>query len=624
MHQTFYIDIDEEITSIVDRIRHAQATEIIIVVPKRALLIQSIVNLRILKKESDEAGLQLMIVTQDKLGKILIEKAGIFVQQKMDNISDEEIDLKEEDENNPKAVGEAEQLLEREKGSNRLDKIGSTNYFDESAKKETIRPIQNKMKKTGSGQSEDTKEVLINKELVLGIGSDIRKKSPQIETEAVSQPKFAVKEPKASREKSSPIRKIDSFFYEKNNSPHFPPKTENLKREKAKDYNLSVNVHKGFWFFGIISASVIFLILGYLFLPKANVQLIVKTNDKSVNAAVTGDVKASALDYEKNIIPAKIISADQEVVKSLNATGSKSVSNQKARGMLTIYNGYDSNPQPLVATTRLMSESGKLFRLVKGVTVPGVANNQPGSVEAEVAADQSGEDYNIGPEKFTIPGFLNSGNEKYSKFYAQSKDKMTGGGNGTDSAKFITAEDIASARSKVSGELNSAIKQKIKGIAGDEAIVLDDAISEEEAVYKLSNSAGDVASSFQITAQTKASAIVVKKKDLDDMAAQILSKSGNGQISLDKGSVKLDLEKPNVDLGQGTIDIKFHASGKLNPNLDLDTIKNEILGKNDDDLKAYLNTFPDIEKVEVNYWPSFMTSRIPFRAKQVSITLDKI
>jgi len=54
------------------------------VVPKRALLIQSIVNLRILKKEVEESGFQLMMVTQDKLGKILIEKAGIFVQQKIE------------------------------------------------------------------------------------------------------------------------------------------------------------------------------------------------------------------------------------------------------------------------------------------------------------------------------------------------------------------------------------------------------------------------------------------------------------------------------------------------------------------------------------------------------------
>src|SRR3989339_490922 len=91
MHQTFYIDIDEEITSIVERLRKSRVEEIIMVVPKRALLIQSIINLRVLKKEAEAIGLQLMIVTQDKLGKLLIEKAGILVQQKLDDVSDEEM-----------------------------------------------------------------------------------------------------------------------------------------------------------------------------------------------------------------------------------------------------------------------------------------------------------------------------------------------------------------------------------------------------------------------------------------------------------------------------------------------------------------------------------------------------
>lgn len=89
-HKTLYIDVDEEITSIIDRVRKAQAGEVIIVVPKQALLIQSLVNLKLLKKEADRRKKRVMIVTQDKIGKKLIEKAGILVQKKAtDNIADE-------------------------------------------------------------------------------------------------------------------------------------------------------------------------------------------------------------------------------------------------------------------------------------------------------------------------------------------------------------------------------------------------------------------------------------------------------------------------------------------------------------------------------------------------------
>ena len=72
MHQTFYIDIDEEITSIAERLRSAEAPEVIMVVPKQAVLIQSIVNLKLLNKEATRLGIKLIMVTQDKLGRVLI------------------------------------------------------------------------------------------------------------------------------------------------------------------------------------------------------------------------------------------------------------------------------------------------------------------------------------------------------------------------------------------------------------------------------------------------------------------------------------------------------------------------------------------------------------------------
>lgn len=634
MHQTFYIDIDEEITSIIDRIRHARAKEIIMVVPKRALLIQSIVNLRILKKEADEADLQLMMVTQDKLGKILIEKAGIFVQQKIDNMVDEEISLQED-----KDSKEGYKMENKEgkigKNSGRLESIGSKSYFNDENddKDDEINLEKIKKGKIISQNDEKEREKILNRELVTGIGSDIRKKQPEESPGLKVAPEkagaFKMEIPTmADFKKDEGLlgqdKKIESFFYQSNNSENRPKK---IRRDSSKDYNLSGKIRRWFWIFGAVSAVVFFGILAYLFVPRVDLAITVKTNTKSIDSEVTGDINFDSLDYDKGIIPARVVEIQQEITKSINATGSKSISNQKARGLVTIYNEYNSNPQPLVATTRLLTQDGKLFRLIKGVTVPGMTKNgeesKRGLVEAEVVADQSGEDYNIGPARFTIPGFQNSGNNKYSKFYAESAAAMTGGGDGAGQSNFITAEDISSARSDVLVGLEDAIKQKIKEAAGEEALLLDEAVGEDEAVYKLSNSEGDVADSFQITAGTKASAIVVNRKDLNDFVAHMIAKAGEGELNIDGSSITLDFGKPNVDFNVGTIDIKFHAIGRISPEIDLLTIKNEILGKNEEDLGEYLSTFKDIEKVEVDYWPSFINSRIPFRGKQVNVTLDK-
>ncbi|MDD5489950.1 MAG: hypothetical protein PHP25_04710, partial [Candidatus Moranbacteria bacterium] len=123
-HKTLYIDIDEEITSIVDRVRKASADEVIVVVPKRALLIQSLVNLKLLKKEANRRKKRLMIVTQDRIGKKLIEKAGIQVQGKMDEtLADDEIF----DDNSRRIQPEIpEELAEDDE-----EVVGSSEYFDE-------------------------------------------------------------------------------------------------------------------------------------------------------------------------------------------------------------------------------------------------------------------------------------------------------------------------------------------------------------------------------------------------------------------------------------------------------------------------------------------------------------
>jgi hypothetical protein len=102
----------------------------------------------------------------------------------------------------------------------------------------------------------------------------------------------------------------------------------------------------------------------------------------------------------------------------------------------------------------------------------------------------------------------------------------------------------------------------------------------------------------------------------------MIAAAGNADRGVDNESLAFVFGKPSVDFEKGTIDIKFNGSGKLNPKLDVDAIKAEILGKREDALETYLSTFSDIEKVEVSYWPSFINGRIPFCPRQVNLSLD--
>lgn len=78
---TISIDPDEEITSILGRLRRVKANGCLLVTPKGALLLGSIINLRLLKRESERIGLAVAIVTQDEQGIALCEKAEVDVMR---------------------------------------------------------------------------------------------------------------------------------------------------------------------------------------------------------------------------------------------------------------------------------------------------------------------------------------------------------------------------------------------------------------------------------------------------------------------------------------------------------------------------------------------------------------
>lgn len=75
--KTIYLEIDEEVTSVIDKIRKTEFTDIVLVVPKDASISQSVVNLKLIKRKAEELNKNLSLVTQDKVARNLAGKVGI-------------------------------------------------------------------------------------------------------------------------------------------------------------------------------------------------------------------------------------------------------------------------------------------------------------------------------------------------------------------------------------------------------------------------------------------------------------------------------------------------------------------------------------------------------------------
>ncbi|MFH0820558.1 MAG: hypothetical protein V1908_02175 [Candidatus Peregrinibacteria bacterium] len=82
--KVLYIEIDEAVASIHERVSRLSQVTLYLVVPRKAVLFQSLVNLKFLKAKLEEQGKTMILVTTDPTGKHLAEKLQISVAPRVE------------------------------------------------------------------------------------------------------------------------------------------------------------------------------------------------------------------------------------------------------------------------------------------------------------------------------------------------------------------------------------------------------------------------------------------------------------------------------------------------------------------------------------------------------------
>ena len=79
MDEIIYLEPDEEITSVIDKIKNTSQRRLGLVLPREASLLQSVVNLRLLQREAGALNKEIAIVTTDRIGRNLAAQIGLPV-----------------------------------------------------------------------------------------------------------------------------------------------------------------------------------------------------------------------------------------------------------------------------------------------------------------------------------------------------------------------------------------------------------------------------------------------------------------------------------------------------------------------------------------------------------------
>ncbi|HTK04556.1 MAG TPA: pilus assembly protein PilM [Candidatus Eisenbacteria bacterium] len=265
----------------------------------------------------------------------------------------------------------------------------------------------------------------------------------------------------------------------------------------------------------------------------------------SLTAVIGTSQKAST--PEKPFLLSRIIETDVKATETFTSTGTTKVAAGKSCGTATIINT-TARTYTFVATTRLLSKEGVLFRMTSAANIPA-----SGTVDVHVCADQPGPEGDIGPTTFTIPGLSP---EQQKRITAKSTAPMTGG-SGT--AKAVTAADIAGARQKLMDKLKKEALDNFSAMLADGEKLNTDLMTSKE-LSATFPTAGTAGATFTATLSLRYRVLLIPEKDLAPHLAAALTASLPSGMSTADFSLGAPLYTVQAyDTGAETAEVRVEA-----------------------------------------------------------------
>lgn len=182
-----------------------------------------------------------------------------------------------------------------------------------------------------------------------------------------------------------------------------------------------------------VIAGIVFVVIvssGFVvsaFMSGAEVTVYPRNREPNVNAVFTAysTPRPEELTYE-------LLQLEATGERQVTATGEQEVA-EPATGTIEIVKT-TAGAQRLIKNTRFASPDGLIFKITDSVIVPGAVTaadgtSVPGSIMADVFAEANGQEYNLEPTRFTVPG-LASDKALFESIYAENKQPFTGGFKG--------------------------------------------------------------------------------------------------------------------------------------------------------------------------------------------------
>ncbi len=392
-----------------------------------------------------------------------------------------------------------------------------------------------------------------------------------------------------------------------------PPVTKPITSdsEPKKSSSANKNIQQPSFFsqivLGIISLiSIIVIVLVFLLVvPTTDITVTTQAQKVNLDTTITLDTKQTEVDTINNIIPAQQINIDEELTQEERATGEVN-NGQRATGVITVYN-QSASDLPLVGNSRFASSQGLIYRTTSSVNVPA-----GGTANVNVAADFIGSKGNIGADKFTLPAL--PGLE--SLIYGQSNATFSGG---TDEITYvITENDLQYSLEEIKNKIyEKAINDLKTKLPSDRKYI---SLSPDQITVTINpdHQVGDQVETFNLVAKSTVPFMIYQDKDLISLIKNHLSKNmSKTRTVTDDQYQNYNQQVLNTDVAAGHATVNITSSAQTTPAYNLEKIKKDLVGKSEEEVKAYFlsDQYREIQQIDIHFWPDWVkrVSKIPSR-----------
>jgi hypothetical protein len=540
---TVYIDVEDEITAIIDKVESAKQNIVALVLPKRAAMLQSIVNMRLLKRSATTAGKSVVLITSEHALLPLAGAAGLHVAKNLQS--------KPEIPPAPNAGAAAADDAETPQ-----EELSDEDLDAEPQKLDYNQPVGEL-----AAVRDEPEEIALDNEaaagaVAAGAGAAAAAKKPHKAGKGLKVPNF------------------DKF---------------------------RILLFGGI---GALILLIIFFILASTVFPHAKITVSTTSTPVSLDTNFTASGSAKTLDEAKKIIPAVLKTLDQTASQQVKATGQKNLG-EKATGDVTLKNCSDS-AITVPAGTGISSNgltfiAGKTANLDAGnFDSHGNCRNSGSHIgTVNVTAQTAGTKYNIGPSSFTVSGFSN--------VTGSSSDAMSGGTDNNvtiltqqdvDGAK----QKISSADSdKFSKDFQKQLGDQGFYVFASTLKIADPAVTSTPAVgEQTDNATVNIKITYSVLAVQKNELKTLVQNALNKQIDQKKEKLSDSDVL---NGLNVTVQSQN----QANATLAISKDSTAVPILDMQAIKDQSKGKKTSEIKNYINTYPGVKDVDVKLSPFWVS-----------------